>query len=119
MHPECTVYRTVDMISKKWTLVILLELFKGGGGPKRFSDLKRGLCDITPKVLSSRLKELEENGMVTKTVDASAVPIKSEYELTEMGEDLIDVVKGVKSWALKWKVDNEVCEKLDCRDCKL
>jgi DNA-binding HxlR family transcriptional regulator len=119
MHDECTVYRTIDMVSRKWTMVILLELYKGGGGKKRYTDLKNGLCDITPKVLSTRLKELEEDGFITKEVDASSVPIKSEYQLTEMGEEFINVIKDIKCWALKWKVDNQVCSELDCRDCYL
>ncbi|MBN1540200.1 MAG: helix-turn-helix transcriptional regulator [Candidatus Thermoplasmatota archaeon] len=119
MHEECTVYRTIDLVAKKWSMVILLEIYRSGGGPKRFTEIKNGLCDITPKVLSQRLKELEEAGLLTKEVDASKVPIKAEYDLTPSGVELIEVVKQFKCWALKWKVDNKVCEKLDCRECRL
>ncbi|MGA1872776.1 MAG: winged helix-turn-helix transcriptional regulator [Thermoplasmatota archaeon] len=117
MHSDCTVYRTIDLVAKKWSMVILLEIHRGGGGPKRFTRIKEGLCDITPKVLSQRLKELEEAGLITKEVDASKVPIKADYDLTESGIELIEVIKQFKCWALKWKVDNKVCEHLDCSEC--
>ena len=119
MHSDCTVYKTIDLIAKRWSMVILLEIHKEGGGPKRYSDIKRGLCDITPKVLSQRLKELEYQGLITKDVDASQVPIKVEYDLTQSGQELIEVIKEFKCWALKWKVDNKVCEYIDCADCSI
>ena len=56
----CTVNLTVRYIAKKWTLLILLELYKGEGHTRRFSELKNCLVGITQKVLSSRLKELEK-----------------------------------------------------------
>lgn len=119
MHSDCTVYKTIDMIAKRWSMVILLEIHKSGGGPKRYSEIKRGLTEITPKVLSQRLKELEKTGLITKSVDASEVPIKVEYDLTESGLDLIGVIKEFKVWALKWKVDNKICEHLDCGECRI
>jgi len=119
MHSECTVYKTIDLIAKRWSMVILLEIHRAGGGPKRYIEIKSGLCDITPKVLSQRLKELEESDLITKSIDASRVPIKTEYDLTESGKELIDVIKQFKCWALKWKVDNKVCEHLDCSQCSL
>ena len=119
MHKDCTVYRTVDLVSKRWTILILLELYRGGGGEKRYSEIKEALKDISPKILSQRLKELEERKMITKKVDASTVPIRTEYKLTEMGLDFIDVVKGIKHWALKWNIDNKVCASIDCKDCSL
>lgn len=119
MHSECTVYKTIDLIAKRWSMVILLEIHREGGGPKRYSTIKRGLCDITPKVLSQRLKELEVSGLITKTIDASQVPIKVEYDLTESGKDLMVVIKDFKCWALRWKVDNKVCEHMDCGECNI
>ncbi|MEA3558807.1 MAG: helix-turn-helix domain-containing protein [Candidatus Thermoplasmatota archaeon] len=119
MDDKCTVYRTVDMVSKKWTMVILLELYRGGGGPKRYNEIKRSLGEITPKVLSTRLKDLEKNELITKRIDASGFPVKTEYELTPMGFEFFKVIQDIKEWALKWKVDNEVCERLDCRECTL
>lgn len=118
MDPDCTVYKTMDYLSKKWTVLILLELSKGGEW-KRFSALKSSMKEITPKILSERLKELEKEGLIEHRMDASSFPVKSEYRLTECGLELIEIVRDVKMWALKWKVDNEPCRLQDCRLCKL
>src|SRR5271157_5622131 len=56
---DCTVYKTMNIIGKRWTIHILLELHKGEEKEKRFNELKRKLGYITPKILSERLTELE------------------------------------------------------------
>jgi DNA-binding HxlR family transcriptional regulator len=109
----------VKYLTKKWTLLVILELYKGPGYTRRFSELKDSLGEITPKILSERLKELEQEGLVTKNVDTSAFPVKCEYTLTESGLEIIGIVKHIKTWALKWKIDNIPCGKLDCKDCVL
>lgn len=114
-----TVNLTVRYLTKKWTLLIILELFKGENYTRRFSELKDRLPDITAKILSERLQELEAEGIISKTVDASTVPVKSEYTLTESGVELIEVVRGIKYWALKWKIDNIPCDSQECKLCKL
>ena len=119
MDNNCTVYKTIDFISKKWSLLILLEIYKSPQGKKRYSGIKNNLLDITPKVLSARLKELEKEGLIKKHIDASSFPVKSEYELTKTGIDFISIIKDIKSWALRWKIHNKVCEQLDCKDCDL
>ena len=119
MDHSCTVYRTMDYIAKKWTIMILLELYKGDEEWKRFSRIRDSMKDITPKILSERLKEVEEEGLIEKKVDASSFPVKSSYRLTECGIELIDTVKAVKRWALKWKVDFKTCAGQDCKDCSL
>jgi DNA-binding HxlR family transcriptional regulator len=119
MDKNCTVFKTIDYISKKWSLLILLEIYKSPKGIKRYSEIKNKLLDITPKMLSERLKELEKEGLITKHVNATSFPIKSEYELTKIGIDLISIIKDIKNWALRWKIDNKVCEQLDCKNCEL
>lgn len=119
MDVNCTVNRTVQYLTKKWTLLIILELFKGENHTRRFSELKDRLGDITPKMLSERLKELEDEGIVRRNVDSSAVPIRTDYTLTESGIELMDVIRGIKYWALKWKIDNIPCGSQECRNCKL
>ena len=84
----------------------------------RFSELKRSM-DITPKVLSDRLKELQKEGVIENRIDNTSMPVKSEYCLTEMGQDLVTVAKEIKGWALKWKIDNPVCKSQDCIVCVL
>ena len=118
MNESCTVYQTIDFLSKKWTLLILLELFKGDEEKKRYYEIKDKITDITPKMLSSRLKELEKQGLITKYIDATSFPVKCEYSLTESGIDFIRIIKDIKDWALKWKINNKLCEQLNCKDCE-
>jgi DNA-binding HxlR family transcriptional regulator len=91
VHPEsCPVLRTADIISGKWTLLILRDLSKG---INRFSALERSLAGISPKTLSERLKGLEKAGIVTRKSYAE-VPPRVEYTLTGMGWDLIPEPSG-------------------------
>ena len=119
MEQDCTIYQTANFIGKRWTLLILLELYKGSNRRKRYSELKNELPNITPKILSARLKELEKEKLISKKIDASSFPVKCEYSLTKSGEDFIKIIKDIKQWSLKWKIDNLVCQKADCRECKL
>jgi len=109
----------MDYLAKRWTILILLELRKGESEGKRFSAIRDSMKDITPKVLSERLKDLEAEGLISNRIDVSSFPMKSEYRLTEAGEELVEAVKQIKHWALKWKISNEVCLLQDCRNCKL
>jgi DNA-binding HxlR family transcriptional regulator len=119
MQNGCTVNLTVKYIARKWTLLILLELYKGEGHTRRFSELKNCLSGITQKVLSARLRELEKEGLVKNHVDSSSFPVKSRYTLTESGLEIIDIVKDMKRWALKWKINNIKCGCQDCSQCVL
>lgn len=122
MDAACTVYKTMDYLAKRWTIPILLELYKGGMNGmqwKRFNVLKSSMKEITPKVLSERLKELESQGLVENRIDSSSFPVKSEYRLTESGTELMSVVHELKMWALKWNINNEPCKQQDCRLCIL
>ncbi|MHC1576254.1 MAG: winged helix-turn-helix transcriptional regulator [Methanosarcinaceae archaeon] len=116
---DCTVYKTVDLVGKRWALCVLFELYKGDKKEKRFNELKRQIIGITPKTLSTRLKELEEADLVERKVDSSVVPVRSEYWLTESGEDLITIIHDIKKWGLKWKFENRVCELSLCKQCKI
>ncbi len=116
---DCTIYKTVDMVGKKWSLCIMHELYKGESKHKRFNELKSKLQDVTPKTLSARLKELEENGLVEKCVDNSVFPVKCEYSLTESGEEFLFVLQNIKKWGLKWKFENIECENSNCKRCQL
>jgi DNA-binding HxlR family transcriptional regulator len=119
MQEGCTVNRTVKYVAKKWTLLILLELYKGDEHKRRFSELKVCLKGITQKVLSARLKELEREGLIQNKVDNTSFPPKSEYQLTESGLEIIDIIKEMKTWALKWKIKNLDCGGQDCSECIL
>jgi DNA-binding HxlR family transcriptional regulator len=107
----------MDYLSKKWTIIILFELWKGDQEGKRFSEIETSMRNISPKILAERLKELEREGLVIKKVDTSSFPVKSEYKLTESGVDLVEALRQIKYWALKWKIQNDVCLNQDCCKC--
>ncbi len=101
-HPEtCPVLRTADIISGKWTLLILRDL---STGINRFSALERSLVGISPKTLSERLKALEKSAIVTRKSFAE-VPPRVEYTLTEMGWDLIPLIEHMRDYGAKWLSD--------------
>jgi len=86
-----------DMLARigdKWSLLIVTTL---GGGPMRFNELRRHIADISQKMLSSTLKVLERDGLVSRTVLPS-VPPQVEYALTELGSDLLRPVSALAGW---------------------
>lgn len=118
MNCSCTVYQTVEYLSKKWALIILHQLSRGDEW-QRFSTVRNAMPEITPKILTERLRELESQGLVEKRTDSSTVPIRTEYRLTDAGRDLLPVIRELKMWALKWKIDNPVCLRTNCQFCTL
>jgi DNA-binding HxlR family transcriptional regulator len=119
MQEACTVNQTVRYLARKWTLLVILELYKGPGYTRRFTELKEALGGITQKVLAERLRELEREGIVTRRVDAAAFPVRTEYTLTASGLALVEVVREIKAWSLAWKIENPACGSQDCRACVL
>jgi DNA-binding HxlR family transcriptional regulator len=122
MDCSCTVYKTMDYLSRKWAIMILLELYKEKGstdGWKRFSQIGDGMKEVTPKILTERLHELESEGVIEHRVIADSFPVRSEYRLSQSGLELMAVVHELKMWALKWKIDNEPCKHQDCVICIL
>jgi len=115
MNEKCTIYKTADFIGKKWTIPIILELYKG---KKRYSKLKKSLGNITSKILSTRLKELEKEKMIKKIIDNSKFPIKCEYSLTKSGKEFMPIIQDMKKWALKNKFKNKLCSETDCKHCE-
>lgn len=85
----------LEILDSKWTLPVLRELFNG---VKRFGEFRRVLHPISPKTLTDRLRLLEENGIVTRTI-FSEVPLHVEYELTERGKLLQPIFIAMNIWA--------------------
>jgi len=118
MKKECSVREVVNFLGKRWTLLLLLELYKGKSGWKRFSQIKKNLDNITSKILSIRLKELKRENLIEKRANIEEFPIKSEYRLTKAGKDFIVIIKNIKRWSLTWKKKNKTCEETDCKNCE-
>jgi len=86
------------LIGKRWSGAILLVLT---GGPLRFSEIRALVPDLSDRLLSERLKELEAEGIVERRV-FDEVPVRVEYALTGKGEALEPVLRELKSWAQMW-----------------
>ena len=94
----CPVARTAEIISGKWTLLIIRDL---ASGVKRFNQLERSLHGISPKTLSERLRSLEEEGIIVRQTFAE-VPPRVEYSLTEKGYDLVGVIESMRNFGKRW-----------------
>jgi DNA-binding HxlR family transcriptional regulator len=93
----CAIAHGLDLVGERWALLVIRELLLG---PKRFTDLKRGLPNASPNVISERLRELEQAGVVRR--GKLPPPAASRvYELTEWGRDLEDIVVSLGRWATR------------------
>ena len=95
---RCTVERSADVLSGKWTTLILRDLL---GGPKRFGELRRSLTGVSPKTLTDRLKSLEAEGVLTRTLYPE-MPPRTEYRLTDKGAALRAVIEAMAAWGERW-----------------
>jgi DNA-binding HxlR family transcriptional regulator len=95
---RCTVERAAEVISGKWTTLILRDLLSGS---KRFGELRHSLAGISPKTLTDRLRELEAHDVVSRTVYPE-VPPRVEYTLTDKGHALGAVIQAMAQWGERW-----------------
>lgn len=95
---ECSIEKALDVLGGKWTFLIIRDLFEG---KKRFGELLKSLNGVSPKTLTSRLKDLEEKGVLTRSAYAT-IPPTVEYALTEKGMSLKPLVKEMKKWGKVW-----------------
>ena len=95
----CPAESTAKLIGGRWKIVILWYLFQG---VKRFSELQRTLTGVSQKVLTQQLRDLERDGILTRTVYAQ-VPPKVEYSVTPLGLSLKPVVEAMHHWGLAHK----------------
>ena len=93
----CPVAMAAEIVCSRWTALVLRELLCGS---TRFNDLRRGVPLMSPTLLSKRLKELEEAGVIAAVPTAQSGV--SEYKLTEAGEDLRPVVMSLGVWGQRW-----------------
>lgn len=106
-YRNCPVEVVLDMIAGKWKTVILFNLF---GGTLRFNELQRALPSITQRMLTTQLRELEQDGLVIRTVYPE-VPPKVEYSLSPMGMSMGPLLAGMNEWAQQHVPDRLVRQK--------
>lgn len=100
-HPHVTgdclaVSDILQRIGDKWSLLVVQNL---GEGPQRFNELKHCIGNISQKMLTTTLRSLERDGFVTRTVYPT-IPPRVDYELTDLGRELLIPVKGLAEWAI-------------------
>jgi DNA-binding HxlR family transcriptional regulator len=95
----CPVELAAQIIGQKWTLQIVNKLMDRPS--RRFCEIQEELGGVNPGTLSSRLKMLEEEGLIRR-VQISAIPPHVEYSLTEMGAELHEVLHAVTKWSKAW-----------------
>jgi DNA-binding HxlR family transcriptional regulator len=93
----CPIEVALNILGKKWALQIIRDLFRGKG---RFSDFIKTNPQISTKMLSLRLKELQESGIINKSV-VSTTPVKIEYSLTRKGKELNRILFQLAEFSLK------------------
>ena len=104
----CPTRLALDRIADKWTVLIIGLL---GDGPKRFSELQRGIGGISQKMLTQTLRELERDGLVHRTIYPE-VPPHVEYDLTALGYTLFEPITAVSRWAEEHIVEVTAAQKV-------
>jgi DNA-binding HxlR family transcriptional regulator len=97
-NSRCPVCRTAEVISGKWTLLVIRDL---AAGSSRFCELERSLEGISPRTLSLRLRALEEQDIVERRTYPE-VPPRVEYALTEKGRALVPLIEDMRSYGRRW-----------------
>ncbi|HEY3365367.1 MAG TPA: helix-turn-helix domain-containing protein [Symbiobacteriaceae bacterium] len=92
--------KAFEVLGKKWTGLIIRILM---GGPKRFCEFREQVPELSDRLLSERLKELEEEAIIARVVQPTK-PVLIEYALTEKGRALEAVVEAIQIWAERWMV---------------
>ncbi|WP_144683609.1 winged helix-turn-helix transcriptional regulator [Bacillus altitudinis] len=90
--------KAVELLSKRWVALIVFQLLSGS---QRFSEIEAALTNLSGRVLSERLKELEAAGIVKREVFAET-PVRIEYSLTDMRRSLAPVFEEIAKWSSEW-----------------
>jgi DNA-binding HxlR family transcriptional regulator len=93
----CPAETTLEFLTGKWRPMIIFWLLKG---PQRFNALQRQLGSITHRTLARTLKEMEADGLLTRT-DHGEIPPRVDYTLTDLGRSLEPVLRAMEDWALR------------------
>jgi DNA-binding HxlR family transcriptional regulator len=93
------LHEAVELIGKRWSGAIVYVLLNGG--PMRFTEIGGSVPQLSDRLLSERMKELEARGIVERQVQQGA-PVRVEYSLTEMGHELAPALAELRAWAQRW-----------------
>ncbi|VVB81156.1 HxlR-like helix-turn-helix [uncultured archaeon] len=113
---ECPVYKTVKLFGKKWTLEIFQEI--ACNGQHGFNGMLHKMSKISPAVLSRRLEEMEETGLIRKAIISKTPPIRVMYRLTEKGQGVRNIVTDLIKLEGRYADDSLDCNN-GCLSCYL
>ena len=97
--PACPVETTLMLIGNKWKVLIIRDLLTG---TKRFGELKKSIGKVSQKVLTTQLRDMEEDGLISRKIYAE-VPPRVEYSLTELGKSLQPILNAMLQWGTEYK----------------
>jgi DNA-binding HxlR family transcriptional regulator len=91
-------HKAVEMVGKRWSGAILAAMVEG---PRRFGEISERVPGMSDRLLSQRLREMEAEGLVERTVEAGS-PVRVSYSLTEKGADLDPALRELRAWGRRW-----------------
>ena len=100
LSKKCDVVYAINLVKGQWVLMLVCKL--SSHGRMRFSELKREIPEITERMLTLQLRQMEKDLLITRTVYAE-VPPRVEYELTPIGKELIPVLHQLGEWGIKYR----------------
>ncbi|MFN3852620.1 MAG: winged helix-turn-helix transcriptional regulator [Spirosomataceae bacterium] len=100
----CPVTATMKVLGGKWKTILINAIYLTS--PARFGELKRSVVGITQSMLTSQLRELEEDGIITRKIYAE-IPPRVEYTLTEFGLTLSPIIQSMADWGKQYRLNNE------------
>ena len=115
----CPVRETIRLLGKRWTILIIKEIFYSGGDSLGFMDLKRLLDNVSTKMLSERLKEMVADDLLNRREDDTVTPARVFYSLTNKGTDACHIIDAFRQYGLKWGKPDEIidCSQINCELC--
>jgi len=117
-HHDCDFRDMLSRVGDKWSLLVIVVLEQMPDRRGRFSDLKRRIPGISQRMLTATVRNLERDGLLNRHVFAE-IPPRVEYQLTPLGQQLMDPVRGLVVWLqTHWPVIKSSREKFDARQQK-
>jgi DNA-binding HxlR family transcriptional regulator len=98
LNELCPLQQSIHIVVGRWTTAILFSILEGNN---RFSHLQKGFSKVSKKVLAERISHLENSGIITKNI-ISDKPLNIEYEITQKGQELINILVPLNDWGMKW-----------------
>lgn len=113
---KCHVSELIDLMGKKWTFSLMQEI--SANGDKGFNFIFNRMGKISPKLLSQRLREMEELNLIEKKIISEKMPVRTTYRLTKKGKEFMELMYSVQKFGIKYGKSSENCGKKMCADCE-